>query len=443
MISDFTKKLLHKKFYIDSRLVKENAVFICIKGPKNDGHKFIKSILNKYKKTIIICEKKSKYSKIYKDNKRVFFCNSSIQFIKDLAKINRLILDKSFFIGITGSSGKTTLKEMLYSVLSKFEFTYKSPKSFNNEIGLPYTLINQSKRSKFNIYEIGMNNFGEIDHLTKILRPNLGIITNIGEAHLGNLGSLKNIAKAKSEIINNITNGGTVILNHDCKFFQKLKKISKKKKLRVFSFGINFNSTISYKILNKNLINIKFKKKYFKLKLRDLSLNNINNVLTCILTLDLLNLKLSRAKNTLINSKNINGRGNKINLKKNIEIIDDSYNSNPVSLKNSIIEFWKINTKKKKILVIGDMLELGKFSSKKHADVAKYLKRMKFDRIYLIGKEVVKIFKQIKSTFWCKYYKNVNSFSKDFNNVLLENTIIMFKASNGVGLYKLLNKKFY
>ena len=160
--------------------------------------------------------------------------------------------------------------------------------------------------------------------------------------------------------------------------------------------------------------------------------------------LNILRLNIKISKKLLSNIKSIRGRGNRIKLNnKKIEIIDDSYNSNPVSLKNSIYQFNKIKTNKKKYLVIGDMLELGKFSEKKHLEVGEYLKLMKFDRIFLVGKHTSKIFFQIKSTFWCKYFNNINNFSKYFKNLLMENSIIMFKASNGVGLNKLLDKKIY
>ena len=444
MKSKIIKNLLNKKIFIDSRQVSENSVFVCIKGPKNDGHKFIKLILDRYKKTVIICDKKSKLAKNYKDKSRVLFCNSTIKFLSDLAKIKRLILNKYIFIGITGSSGKTTLKEILYSVLKKYKPSYKSQKSFNNVIGLPYTLINQTNKTKYNIYEIGMNKIGEIDYLANILKPNIGIITNIGEAHIGNLGSVKNIARAKSEIINNITKGGYIILNRDCKFFSKLEKISKKNKLKILTFGSNFKSTITYEIIKENILKIKLRKKIIKLKLREKNLNNINNILISILVLNILRLNIKISKKLLSNIKSIRGRGNRIKLNnKKIEIIDDSYNSNPVSLKNSIYQFNKIKTNKKKYLVIGDMLELGKFSEKKHLEVGEYLKLMKFDRIFLVGKHTSKIFFQIKSTFWCKYFNNINNFSKYFKNLLMENSIIMFKASNGVGLNKLLDKKIY
>ena len=440
---DIANKLLKKKFYIDSRLVKENSVFICIKGQYNDGHKYAKLILNRFKRTIIICEKNSIYFKDLKNSNRVIFCHSTKDFLINLARIKRYLLSSKNFIGITGSSGKTSLKDLLFTVLNKYKKSYKSQKSFNNNIGLPYTLVNQNIKSEFNIYELGMNNFGEIDYLSNILKPNLAIITNIGEAHLGNLGSIKNIAKAKSEIIKNITKQGTIILNHDCKFFDQLKKISKKDKIKVLSFGSNSKATVSYKVISLNKIEIKLNNLKFNLKLNNVNPNIINNILVCILVLNFFKLNIRKSKNYFNKIKNTRGRGNIVKFRKKIIIIDDSYNSNPSSLKSSINEFERLATKKKKILVIGDMLELGKFSKKKHGEIGNYLSKMRFNRILLVGKESKEIFKKIKSTFWCKHFNNINIFSKYFKNVLIENSIIMFKASNSVGLNKLLNKKIY
>ena len=440
---NYNFNIINKKYYIDSRDVKEHSAFICLKGKNNDGHKFINYVLKNFKKTIVIGEKNSKYIKNHKNNKRVILCSSTRKFIKDLAKIKRLVLNDRFFIGITGSSGKTSLKEILYFILKKYDPTYKSQKSFNNDIGLPFTLINQNKISKYNIYEVGMNRLGEIDTLSRILKPNLAVITNIGEAHLGKLGSINNIAKAKSEIIRNVTRNGFIILNKDCKFYQKLKKISSLNKLKILSFGYDISATISYKIIELNTLKIKLRNKNFTLKLSNMNLNNIKNILVCFLVLDCLNLNINLAKNIFKKIKSIRGRGNLVRVEKKISIIDDSYNSNPISLKNSIYEFHNLKTRKNKILVLGDMFELGKFSKKKHIEIGKYLKLFKFNRIYLVGKKSKQIYNQIKSTFWCKYCENINVFSKQFKNVLMENSIIMFKASNGVGLNKLLNKKIY
>ena len=188
---------------------------------------------------------------------------------------------------------------------------------------------------------------------------------------------------------------------------------------------------------------IKIRNKKFNFKLQNNNINNINNLLVCFLVLDFLNLKTQSAKKILEKIKNVNGRGNIIKFKNKVEVIDDSYNSNPSSLKGSISDFYNTRSKKKKILVIGDMLELGRYSKKEHIGIGKYLLKYNFFRVYLIGKQSKNIFEQINTTFWCKYYSNIDKFSKDFEDVLLENCMIMFKASNGTGLNKLLSKKLY
>ena len=433
-----------KNFYIDSREVKENSIFICLKGENNDGHKYIKSTLKKYKKTIIVCENSSKFVKQLRHHKRIFLCNSTHKFLHDLAKVKRFLLNKNFFIGITGSSGKTTLKEMIYDVLKKFGTSYKSIKSYNNHIGLPLTLLNQKVKSKFNIYELGMNQAGEIDFLSKILKPDIGIITNIGEAHLGNLGSINNIAKAKSELIYNIKAGGTVILNRDCKFFNKLKVIAKKNKLKILSFGLNKKSTIHYNVIDNFTFEVSFRNRKIKIKLNHLNINIIQNILICFLILNFFKFNYLKIIKNFNKIKILNGRGNIVRLKKkNIEIIDDSYNSNPISLKSSIKYFDNLPTNKNKIVVIGDMLELGKFSKAKHYEIGKLLVNLNFNNVFLVGKETKVIFDKIYKHCECKHYLNINKFKKDFKNVLVENSIILFKASNGVGLYKLLSNKIY
>ena len=438
------KSFFNKKIFIDSREVKENSIFICIKGKKKDGHSFAKKILKNFLNVIVVCEKKTKYLKnIKKYNNRIILCDSTISYMQDLAKIKRLLLNNSLFIGITGSSGKTTLKETVFNCLSVFNKSYRSKKSFNNHIGLPYTLINQNQSSKFNIYELGMNKLGEINFLSKILKPNIAVITNIGEAHLGKLGSVKAIAKAKSEIIKNIEYKGLIILNRDCNFFNYFKKIAKEKKLNILTFGKNKNANIFYRINNKGNYDLFFRNKKIFSDLSILNINQINNIMICALLLFKLQLNLKKGIRKIQNFSSLKGRGNIFKKSKKITLIDDSYNSNPISLKNSLDFLSKYKNNSKKIAVIGDMLELGKFSKKKHEDIGKYINVINIDKVYTIGKESKKIFYQLDSSKRGSCYKNIKAFQKEFDKLIVANSVILFKSSNSVGLYKFLNNKIY
>ena len=159
-----------------------------------------------------------------------------MKFLNQLAQ-NKRDLSSARYIAITGSSGKTTVKTMLGNLLNTYSKTYFSPKSYNNHYGVPLSISNTSLMDSFAVFEIGMNKFNEIHKLSKLVKPHIGLITNISEAHLENFRSINGIAKAKSEIIYNIRKGGTIILNNDDKFFNYFKSIAQKNNINFKSFG--------------------------------------------------------------------------------------------------------------------------------------------------------------------------------------------------------------
>ena len=165
---------------------------------------------------------------------------NSISFLNTFAKLKRANSSSSI-IAITGSAGKTSLKNLLIQILQKFGKTHYSPKSFNNHLGVPISLSNLSSYDKYGVFEVGMNKAGEIKNLTKLIKPDLGVITNIGEAHLENFKNLKGIANAKSEIMEGIKRGGTIILNRDDNFFHYLFKKAKSNNLKIITFGKHKN----------------------------------------------------------------------------------------------------------------------------------------------------------------------------------------------------------
>ena len=197
-------------------------------------------------------------------------------------------------IAITGSAGKTSLKNMLNELLKVFGKTYCSPKSFNNHLGVPVSLSNLSYSDEFGIFEVGMSRAGEIRKLSNLIRPHIGVITNIGEAHLENFKNVSEIAKAKSEIIENIQSGGTMVLNRDDKFFDFLSKKAKAFKLKVLTFGTKNKSDVCLKKITKtgNLskISVMVDNQILSLKVRDL---NIFNVLSSIAILNELGIDIS------------------------------------------------------------------------------------------------------------------------------------------------------
>jgi len=433
------------KFVINSKEVKKGSAFIAVKGKKTDGHFYVNDAI---KRGCAICVVKKSFRVFSKNRNNFIKVSSPLKFLEKIAKENR---DRSqnIFIGITGSFGKTTLKSMLQFFLEKYKKTYSSPKSFNNHFGLPLSLSNVPKNSAFNIFELGMSKKGEIDKLAQILRPDIGVITNIGPAHIGNFKDLKQICLAKAELIKHVKDNGVIFLNRDDKYFEILRKIAKKKELKIISFGKSSKSKIRLvKIINQNNKKyLVFKIQQKKIKIETLTLNDNFNKNFLIVVAILIHLQLDLKKIIKI-AKNFSipsGRGDFLYKKiknKKIEIINDSYNSNPISMINAIKNFVTLDTKKEKVVIIGDMLELGSKSRFYHQQVGKYLNNTNIKKVYLVGEEVRYIYAKLKNVKNCEIYKNINQFKEVFREIFNEKSIFLIKASNGVGLNKLLNESF-
>ena len=339
--------------------------FSRLKEKKNDGNKFVKQAFKNKASAVVLNRVQGKFEL----NKQIKV-KDTLKFLTEAAKIFRSNIN-SKIIAITGSCGKTTLKEMLGESLRKISKVSISPKSYNNKYGVPLSLLNLNEDDDFGILEVGMDKKGEIDYLSKIIRPDVSVITNVNFAHIKNFKSIKHIAFAKSEIIQNTIPGGYIILNADDNFFSFHKKIVIKNNLKLVSFGIKNKQS------NIRFLDIKKKKNYFQLWVKingakkyffvsNNFQNNIYNILATLAVMSIYKNIFQLDKNIFFKFKVPQGRGDisKIKiLKKNINLVDESYNSNPLSLKSAILNYDKINTKKnKKYLLLGDMLELGNHS---------------------------------------------------------------------------------
>ena len=282
----FDSKLSLRKGRINSKDIKKNDIFFAIKGKKNDGSKFLNEAYKK-KSSLLITHKLNKNISLSRQVK----VKDTLKFLTDSAQKYRNNIDTTI-IGITGSCGKTTLKQLLGQSLSKISETYYSPKSYNNKFGVPISLLNLKQNKKFGVFEIGMDKKGEINFLSKILKPSIGIITNISYAHSKNFKNINEIAEAKSEIIDNIMYKGSLILNKDDKFYNFLSAKAAKKKLRIFSFSLKEKNCYS-SLLKIIKINNKFKisflinsKKFFYYSYNN-SQNHIQNLLASLTTISL------------------------------------------------------------------------------------------------------------------------------------------------------------
>lgn len=385
-----------KKIKLDSRNLKKNDLFIAI----NDGYKYIDDALKKGCK--VISEK---------DVGGIIKVNDSIKALGDLSGYMRDKYENKV-IAITGSNGKTTTKELIYSVLSTKYNVLKNEKNKNNNIGLPETLLSLNNNYDICLLELGMNHKGEIDYLSNICKPDYSIITSIGSAHIGNLGSIKNILKAKLEIKDHSKN---LIVNNDNKYLKKVKD--------------------STKISIKELNNIEY---YFDRTEFDYEDTHfIFNVPGKHLLIDVLfaikmgiifKIDIEDIREAIYNFNSVEGRMNII--KDKYTIIDDCYNSSYESLKGSL-ELLK-KEEKFKIIILADMLELGDKSLKYHKKISKELNKIKNKEVLLIGNHT----KCIKG----KHFVNVAVLMNYLETILEEDCIVLVKGSNKFKLNKVVDK---
>ena len=427
-------RLKNLKISTNSKKKNKGKIFIGIKGKSLDGNDFVDEALKNGSKLAIIQNKKG-------NSKKKIKVKNTLNLLTELSKKVR-VSSKACNIAITGSSGKTSLKELLGQSLKNNYPTVFSKNSYNNKFGLPFSLLNLKKNTLYGVFEIGMDKKGEIDYLSKIIKPDIGIITNISYAHAINFNSLFDIAKAKSEIINNIKSNGTIVLNRDDKFYKYFCKIAKKNKIKILSFGKNRNSNIKLFKIKKNknylILFVKVNSKVYDFKIKNTLLPYIDNILASIAVLKSLLIIDKINNNFFLEYKIPNGRGNlkRITIdKKKINILDESYNSNPLSLKFSLNKFNNINTDtKKKFILLGDMLELGKFSKKLHSDAAKDINKVKFNKLFVYGKSIIYTFNKIRTQKKGKILKTrdevINLIKKDLSN----EDFLMIKGSNSTGL---------
>ncbi|MEG2322221.1 MAG: UDP-N-acetylmuramoyl-tripeptide--D-alanyl-D-alanine ligase [Bacilli bacterium] len=390
MVNKKMIKINHIK--TDSRLVEKGDLFIAI----NNGHKYINDVIDK---CYVVSE-------INSTSDKVIMVDSTIEALGKLANYFRKLYDIPL-IAITGSTGKTTTKDLIYEVLSEKYKVLKNENNLNNNIGLPLTLLKLNNTYDLIVTELGMNHFNEIATLSKICEPNYSIITNIGSAHIGNLGSKKNILKAKLEITTGMKDG-LLILNNDDKYLKKVK-------LNHLKISIKELKHIKYYIDKTTFI---YKKQLFTFNMPGKHL--LIDVLIAIKIGELF--KVSNISQSIANFKSLEGRLNIIHNK--YTIIDDCYNSSYEALKGSLNIIKKDN--RFKIIVLADMLELGIYSLKYHLKIDKLLKKIKNKEVLLLGNDT----KYITG----KHFENTTTLIDYLKNIIKNDSLVLVKGSNKFNL---------
>ena len=361
---------------LDSRLVKEGYIFIATKGERVDGHSFIPQVFEK-KAMAVICEELPT-----KNYGTCILVKDSFQALKDLAEYYRSLWSIPV-IGITGSVGKTSTKEFIAGVLSTKYRVGKTQGNYNNEVGLPLTILSIKEEHEVAVLEMGISDFGEMHRLSKIAKPDICILTNIGQCHLENLGDRDGVLKAKSEIFDFLSPEGRIYVNGDD---DKLTSLKEKWKERLLTFGRGEeNDLIAYKESSMGLLGSCCSMKGL-VELKDLKIHlpgehMILNALAATAVALQLGLTQEEIKEGMEKVERVSGRSNIIPLKDCI-VIDDCYNANPVSMKSAIDLLQKAQGRR--IAILGDMFELGEKEKELHYQIGAYAVK-KADILFCIG----------------------------------------------------------
>jgi len=373
---------------IDSRTISAGEIFVAIRGDLHDGHTFAGEVINLGVKGLIINRREVTRLPCEKWKKAGILCvavEDTVKALGLLASYNRIRAGVTV-VAITGSNGKTTTKGMTAEVVSRRFETLSTAGNLNNEIGLPLTLLKLSRSHEWAVVELGMNHTGEIERLAQISKPDIGIITNIGPAHLKGLNSLEGVMKAKGELVEGIKPDGTAVLNADDEMVMNLARKTSKK---VLLFGFSDDASV-----RGCKVEVKRYATSFTLMLPgktvavDLPVSGgfmVTNALAAASVGYLAGLPASEIKAGLENITPEKGRMNIFTLSNGITIIDDTYNANPGSMEAAIKTLLLLKADNRGVLVAGDMLELGEHSAKMHGKIGALCAESGIARLYATG----------------------------------------------------------
>ena len=417
-------------FSQDSRQMKNGGMYIPLKGERFDGHNFIESAFQTGAQAII-SEKDVKY-----EDKIVIKVKDTYQALKDMASYLRNHRPVKV-VGVTGSVGKTSTRDMVYSVVKQKYKTLKTEGNYNNEIGLPLTILRYHDEEVL-VLEMGMNHLQEMSRLSIIARPDIACITNVGTAHIGELGSRENILKAKLEITDGMKEGSTLIINQDNDMLQTVElphlnvvRVGKGKEASIQASHIILEET-------KSSFEVEYQGKKEIIEVPVQGEHNISNALIAIAVGIALNISLEDIKKGIQEFKLTKNRMDILE-KNHKTVIDGTYNASVDSMKSSIDVL--ANYKKRKVAILADMLELGDYSQQLHEEVGSYVASKGIDILVCVGKEAKYIYQKARESMKDVYYFESNQEVIDrLDELLKEDDVILVKGSHSMNLKEVVEK---
>lgn len=412
---------------IDSRKIKKNGIFIAIKGCRLDGHRFVNQAIKNGARAVII-------------SKKITVCVKDVLIIKvkdtttalgDLAHAHRMKFSIPV-IAVTGSAGKTTTKELIAQVLRTKYCVLKNKGSLNNQWGVPLTLLRLSAKHEIAVVEIGTNYPGEIKHLSIMVKPTIVVLTNIGKSHLRGLKTIQNVYQEKRSIIAGLMPGGTVVFNADDKFLVLLKRLTCNK----LTYAIKHDADVKasfIQLTRSGKISFKINGRY-QAVLQTPVKENVLNALAAIVCARLLKVSFNNICRALV-TKKFQGNRQGVVKARGITMINDSYNANPMSFKSALRTLVDFPQQGEKVLVAGDMLELGDQAITLHRELAEYIVGLGIDRVFTVGplmKGLVRKLKKRSPQIKALSYGNMDCLLNAIKKNINKGDIVLVKGSRGM-----------
>ncbi len=429
---EFDEDLQISGVSIDSRTISCGDIFIAIRGENFDGHSFVNDVLKKGAVCAIVEDNS------FSGKNEVFRVENTVEFLQELAKfyVEKFNVKK---IGITGSVGKSTIKEMVSSIFETEFNVVKTDGNFNGQIGLPLTCFKINKKTQIVVFEMGISEKGEMEKLCEIVNPDISLINNVGVSHLGNFGNLETTCKEKFKIA---SNGCKLILNADnSELFNYSQNME-----NVVYFGISGNFDYGAENVFSSGSETEFTlitKSYREsIKIPCIGIHNVYNALAAISLSIEFGMHIEDIKKGIMNFKPLPMRQKIINFE-NFTLIDDSYNASPDSVKASLNLLQSIKTPGRNILVIADILELGDYSREIHFELGKYVASCKVDVVISVGdysKYICESIKMSNNDIETYIFNSNDDAYVKLLQILQNNDKILVKGSRGMRMNEVVDK---
>ncbi|HWA04954.1 MAG TPA: UDP-N-acetylmuramoyl-tripeptide--D-alanyl-D-alanine ligase [Ignavibacteria bacterium] len=426
---------------IDSRKCSASDLFFAIKGERFDGHDFVNIV--KAKCSVVTekwFQKNKPASKRSFKNKCFITVKDTEKSLGELAQIYR----SKFVIpviAVSGSNGKTSTKDFIAEVLEAKYRVLKTEGNLNNQLGVPLTLFRLRADHEVAVIEIGTNHFGEVEKLCQIAEPQFGIITNIGKEHLEFLINIKGAARAEGELVEYLKKVyGTFFLNADDTYLEKYRKY---KNIKTFSFGFKGRAEVKAKVKGFNKfypeLEINFNSKKIKAQLKNIGYQSCNAALCAAAVGFYFEVPVQDIKKRISGYKIESNRRNQLKSINGVWVIDDTYNSNPDSVKAALENLKAYIITGKKYIVLADMLELGKASKREHSAVGKMIRQMKFENLLTYGRDSFNTHKAARGVKNNFYFEDKQSMSSFLNLQLKKGDVVLVKGSRSMKMENIIN----